>query len=151
MIHIRGRTWRALDFHTVLTQLRKHDSTLRKIIINDRIDIAIVNDIKRVHLASHSIFQEKVNKYFPDLQYGVSVHDVSLAQQSETAGAQYVIFGHIFATNSKRGIPPRGVHALQQVVQTVSIPVVAIGGITVTNVSDVLRAGAGGIAILSGI
>lgn len=82
---------------------------------------------------------------------GVSVHSVEEAVKREREGADYVLYGHVFATNSKFGVQPRGLEQLRMVAEQVTIPVIAIGGITPARVSSVLAAGASGIAVMSGI
>ncbi|WP_261302797.1 thiamine phosphate synthase [Paenibacillus andongensis] len=82
---------------------------------------------------------------------GVSIHSAEEAKQREQEGADYVMFGHIFASNSKVGIPPKGLESLKDVAAQVSIPIIAIGGIRPERVSSVLEAGASGIAVMSGI
>jgi len=82
---------------------------------------------------------------------GVSIHSAEEAKQREREGADYVMFGHIFATNSKVGIPSRGLDSLRDVAAQVSIPIIAIGGMRPERVSSVLEAGASGIAVMSGI
>ncbi|MNQ99147.1 Regulatory protein TenI [compost metagenome] len=82
---------------------------------------------------------------------GVSVHGADEAKCREKEGADYLLFGHIFATNSKQGAPPRGLDQLRQLVNHVNIPVIAIGGMTPEKVSSVLDTGAAGVAVMSGI
>ncbi|NRF90917.1 thiamine phosphate synthase [Paenibacillus frigoriresistens] len=82
---------------------------------------------------------------------GVSIHSAEEAKQRELEGADFVMFGHIFATNSKEGIPARGLEPLRDVAAQVSIPIIAIGGMRPERVSSVLEAGASGIAVMSGI
>jgi thiazole tautomerase (transcriptional regulator TenI) len=62
-----------------------------------------------------------------------------------------LIYGHVFESSSKPGQRPRGLFALQEITAYVSIPVIAIGGITPSNVKDVLSSGASGVAVLSGV
>ena len=87
----------------------------------------------------------------PHLVVGRSVHDVDDARQAESDMAHRILYGHVFSTKSKRGIKPRGLIGLQRVVGEVSIPVIAIGGITSHNIPSVLQTGAAGVAVLSGI
>lgn len=82
---------------------------------------------------------------------GVSIHNAEEAIQREQEGADYLMFGHIFATKSKLGAPPRGLEQLRNVAAQVAIPIIAIGGITPERVKPVLEAGASGIAVMSGI
>lgn len=85
------------------------------------------------------------------LRLGVSVHSIEEARVAEERGADYLFFGHIFATNSKLGVEPRGLDALAQVCSSVSIPVIAIGGIETGNLLAIRSAGAQGVAVISNI
>lgn len=83
--------------------------------------------------------------------FGVSCHSVQDAQEAETAGAAYLIAGHIFATDCKKGVPARGLSFLREVCSSVSVPVYAIGGITPDNAAEVISAGAAGVCVMSGL
>ena len=80
---------------------------------------------------------------------GVSVHSVDEAVLAECSGADFVIAGHIFSTDCKKGVPPRGVEFLHAVCQAVSIPVYAIGGIHDNNAKACVEAGASGVCMMS--
>ena len=82
-------------------------------------------------------------------QIGASVHSVEEATEAVTLGATYLIAGHIFSTDSKKGVPPRGLSFLKQVCDAVSIPVFAIGGITRNDVNAIKATGAKGVCIMS--
>lgn len=82
---------------------------------------------------------------------GVSVHSAEEAVTAEKLGAAYVTAGHIFPTDCKKGLPPRGLGFLSEVCSSVDIPVYAIGGITTENASQVIAAGAKGVCIMSGL
>lgn len=82
---------------------------------------------------------------------GASCHSVEEAREAEKLGCTYVIAGHIFATDCKKGLEPRGLSFLQAVCQSVDIPVWAIGGITPQNIKSVLNAGARGGCVMSGL
>jgi len=75
----------------------------------------------------------------------LSIHSVEEAKRAEQFGAAFVIAGHIFATQSKPNLPPRGLSFLREVCQSVQIPVFAIGGITHKNAQDCINAGAAGV------
>lgn len=80
---------------------------------------------------------------------GVSVHSPDEAKRACGLGASYLVAGHIFATDCKKGLPPRGTGYLSDVVSSADIPVFAIGGINVRNCQEVFSAGAGGICVMS--
>ncbi len=80
---------------------------------------------------------------------GASVHSLEAARSAAGAGASYLIFGPVFATPSKAGFgPPQGAAALKDLCRAVSIPVLAIGGITLENAGECFAAGAQGIAAI---
>lgn len=81
---------------------------------------------------------------------GVSVHSVLEAVEAQLLGAGYLIAGHIFLTDCKKGIPGRGLAFLEEMCKKVTIPVYAIGGISPDNIRDVIRAGAQGGCMMSG-
>lgn len=81
---------------------------------------------------------------------GASCHSVEEAREAEQLGCTYLTAGHIFATGCKAGLPGRGLNFLREVCRSVSIPVYAIGGIYSGNYTDVLRAGAKGVCVMSG-
>ena len=78
------------------------------------------------------------------------MHSSEEARQAEALGASYIIAGHIYATNCKEGIPPRGLRYLKEVCDSTGLPVYAIGGITPRNMAEVLAAGAAGGCMMSG-
>ncbi|MCL2195283.1 MAG: thiamine phosphate synthase [Oscillospiraceae bacterium] len=81
--------------------------------------------------------------------FSVSVHSVEEAVAAQSLGAALVIAGHIFATQSKAGLPPRGLDFLRAVCESVTIPVFAIGGVTEANARDCVAAGAAGVCRMS--
>ena len=82
---------------------------------------------------------------------GASCHSREDALLAEKAGATYITAGHVFATDCKKGLPPRGLSFLREVCEAVDIPVYAIGGISPENVSSVREAGAAGACVMSGL
>ena len=82
---------------------------------------------------------------------GLSVHSYDEAVEAEAIGADYVTFGHVFTTPSHPGEPPRGLDALAAIVDQLTIPVLAIGGITHANVAEVLATGCSGVVVQSAV
>ena len=80
---------------------------------------------------------------------GVSVHSISEAETAEMFGASYLIAGHIFATDCKKGLKPRGLEYLSDISKAVKIPVLGIGGISLERLSSVLQTGAAGACVMS--
>ncbi|KGX92417.1 transcriptional regulator [Pontibacillus halophilus JSM 076056 = DSM 19796] len=94
---------------------------------------------------------EGIKEQYPSLQRYRSVHSLEEAKRAEADGATCLVYGHVFMTRSKQGQQGRGLQSLSELVETVSIPVVAIGGITPERVKEVASFGASGIAVMSGI
>ena len=82
---------------------------------------------------------------------GAACHSVEDAQEAERLGCTYITAGHIFATDCKKGLPPRGLSFLREVCRTVQIPVWAIGGIEPENFLSVMATGAQGGCVMSGL
>ncbi len=92
---------------------------------------------------------EEERKQFDVL--GASCHTLAEAREAEALGCTYITAGHIFATDCKRGLAPRGTDFLREVSRAVEIPVYAIGGIHAANVGEVMQTGAAGVCVMSGL
>ncbi|CAM3833202.1 thiazole tautomerase TenI [Aeromicrobium ponti] len=148
--HLREKHRTSRELYTGVKMLLKKGIPTHKIVINDRVDVAWAFKTG-VHLAFHSLPIHIVKMHFPDIRIGCSVHSLEAAEEATKQGADYILFGHIFETDSKKGVPPRGIGALEALKKRNDIPVLAIGGIKPENVPEVLGAGADGIAVMSGI
>ena len=113
--------------------------------IHARPEIARAIGASHVHLPFLQLQPQK------DLQVSCSVHSVEEARLAEQHGANYLIAGHIFETDCKKDIPPRGTTFLRDVCQSVSIPVYAIGGISSNNAALVRECGATGGCMMSAL
>jgi len=125
------------------------------VLVNDRVDVACSAGASGVHLGEHSLPAGEAKRFAVQLcarenfLVGISAHSLEGALQAEKAGADYVIFGPVYATPSKAGFgEPQGTQRLREVCHRVAIPVLAIGGITLENTGDCLAAGAAGIAAI---
>jgi thiamine-phosphate diphosphorylase len=138
-----------------LTQRLEQEDVYPGVFINDRVDVAMATSSRGVHLASKSlpisVVKRLLSRHGVDLFIGCSVHSVEEAIEAAEGGADYVTFGHIYASESHPNLPPRGVNQLARVVEAVSIPVIAIGGIDATNVGPVLETGCSGVAVIGGV
>lgn len=105
--------------------------------------------VSAIHLPLADLLSLPAKKLTHFSTIGVSVHSVPEAITAFHAGATYLTAGHIFATDCKKGVPPRGLDFLQSVCKAVPIPVYAIGGITTENTNDCILAGAKGVCKMS--
>lgn len=118
------------------------------LIINQNIGTALKIKLKNIQLSMENLrINKKEIKEFERI--GASVHTVSEAQEAESLGATYLIAGHIFPTDCKKGVPPKGLSFLEEVCSSVKIPVFAIGGITKERMNAVMNTGAKGVCIMS--
>ena len=123
-----------------------------RLIVNDRVDIALACGADGVHLGQEDLPLHGARKLMGDRIIGISTHDVGQAKEAEEGGADYIGFGPIFGTATKEtSYSARGLEMLRRVREVVSIPIVAIGGITEGNVKQVWQAGADSAAIISDI
>jgi thiamine-phosphate pyrophosphorylase len=123
-----------------------------KLIINDRIDIALGCDADGVHLGQGDLPLATGRKLIGDKIIGISTHDLAQAQEAEQGGANYIGFGPMFGTSTKKtGYAARGVDMLREIRAGIKLPIVAIGGITEQNALQVWQAGANSAAIISDI
>jgi thiamine-phosphate diphosphorylase len=123
-----------------------------KLIINDRVDVALACDADGVHLGQDDLPLAAGRKLVGQKIVGISTHDIEQAQEAERNGADYIGFGPMFSTQTKTtGFTARGFDSLRQIRAGVKIPIVAIGGINEQNVTQVLQAGADSAAIISDI
>lgn len=150
-IHVREKQRDAKGIWEGVQLLLQFGVPAEKIYINDRVDVAAAARLKGVQLAYHSLGPRQVKQAFPWLRIGRSVHSSDEAKEMARQGADFLLYGHIFPTGSKPGLQARGIEGLTQLVQEVSVPVVAIGGIDPGRIPAVLETGAAGIAVMSGI
>ncbi|MFS0645479.1 thiamine phosphate synthase [Siminovitchia sp. 179-K 8D1 HS] len=123
-----------------------------KLIINDRIDVAVAANIRKVHLPGHGLDVQMVKSRFPRLLAGCSVHSAAEADQAIRRGADWILYGHVFETASKRHLPPRGLQELSEIAEKHDdTEIYAIGGIQPKHILQLNAAGAAGIAVMSSI
>ena len=153
LIQIRERR---LDDRALATLTRRAVDATRgtgsRIVVNDRVDIALAAHAGGVHLRGDSVAANRIRALAPDGFFiGRSVHDPAEAAAVEAGGGcDYLVFGTVFPSTSKPSTDPiSGPDALREVCARVAIPVLAIGGISIENVNQVAAAGASGIAAIS--
>ncbi|WP_235822068.1 thiamine phosphate synthase [Gottfriedia luciferensis] len=150
-VHIREKSKKAIEIITLLNILKINKVDMKKIVLNDRLDIAIFTNLSNLHLPGHGLPLVDVKEYFPNLRVGQSVHTLTDAIQAENDQADYVIYGHCFETNCKNGLPPNGIERLPEMKKNLTIPIYAIGGILPEHVQLLKENNINGIAIMSGI
>ena len=121
--------------------------TRARIVVNDRLDVAVACGAHGLHLKSDSYPAARARAIAPaGFLIGRSVHRADEALRAE--GADYLIFGAVFPTSSKPGQTPAGLAALEETIRATTRPVLAVGGVTVETVGAVARTGAAGVAAI---
>jgi thiamine-phosphate pyrophosphorylase len=124
-----------------------------KVLLNDRVDLALALNADGVHLRSDSLPLPLARRILGNEKLiGISTHSVEEVQYAENEGADFVVLGPIFETPSKQIYGrPLGLHTLEMACQVSHVPIFAIGGITHKYVRPVISSGAYGIAVISSI
>ena len=147
LIHLRERDLSSADLAALAADLlRLTRSTATRVVINDRLDVALACGADGVHLRADSFTVTAARRLVPSsFLVGRSVHSVSEAAAAD--GADYIVAGTVFPTASKGGAGACiGVEGLRAIVRAVAAPVLAIGGISIERAGEVAAAGAAGIA-----
>lgn len=152
LIHVREK---AVDDATLLAFVRRvmdvTSALPARVVVNDRLDVAIAAGAAGVHLRGDSFSAADARRIAPrDFLIGRSVHSVEEAVAVERGGGcNYLVFGTVYPTASKpAGHAVAGIEALAAVCRAVRLPVLAIGGVTAERAAEIARAGAAGIAAI---
>ena len=123
------------------------------LILNDRLDLACLVGADGVHLGQDDLPPAVARTLLPrEKMVGVSTHSVEQARRAEADGATYIGIGPIFLTPTKEtGYPARGLDTIRAVRKVTSLPLIAIGGMTLERAADAIRAGADGVAVISAV
>ena len=121
-------------------------------IVNDRVDLALAVEADGVHVGQEDLPAREARRLLrPGMILGVSTHDEGQARHARDDGADYIAVGSMFPTGSKPGFRLVGPDLVRRVRGEISQPIVAIGGITVDNVGEVVEAGADAVAVISAV
>jgi len=142
MIQIREKDLPPRDLLGLVSKIRDMaGGTKTRILVNDRLDVVLAAGIHGVHLPGNGLPPGRVRRFVEVL--GVSIHSLSEGLEAERAGSDFVVFGPVFDTPGKKAV---GLEPLRKISNSLKLPVLAIGGITLANSNEVLNAGAAGIA-----
>jgi thiamine-phosphate pyrophosphorylase len=153
-IQLRERDLPVRELLAIAQELRKLTRGFgAKLFINDRVDVAVEVEADGVHLGHESIPPEAVRKIVgKKMLIGVSTHNLKEALEAGKNGADFITYGPVYLTPSKAGLGvPVGPETIENIVNSVSIPVFGLGGVKSGNIEQVLRFGAYGISMISEI
>ena len=153
-IQLREKDLGGSDLFSLAEAARKLTQSYHaRLLINDRIDLALAVDANGVQLGKASLPIETARALLgPRKLLGASTHSLEEAQEAERNGADFVVFGPIYFTPSKAPYgAPQGLAALKKIVEKISLPIYAIGGIKPENIADARRTGVQGVALISAV
>ena len=152
-VQLREKDLEARDLLALAYTLR--EATQRhgaRLIVNDRADVALAASADGVQRTHSSLPVSALRITPPGFLVGASVHSEGEARDAAAQGADFIVFGPVYDTASKRRYgPPQGLAALEAVTHAVDRPVLAVGGLTPERVPEVLAAGAAGVAVIGAI
>ncbi|HEV8131912.1 MAG TPA: thiamine phosphate synthase, partial [Acidobacteriota bacterium] len=151
-IQIRDKELSDPELILQLRQILQHVTSPKvKILVNDRVKIALQPGVSGLHLGQDDASVQEARRLLPHAIIGFSTHSLEQAKAADSLAVDYISVGPIFPTQTKIENPPMGIQTLRKIRQAVSKPLVAIGGITLTNVAEVWAAGADSVAVISDI
>ncbi len=156
IVQLRAKYMPAGEFLLLAVKMRKIAEKAGKLfIVNDRPDIAIAAEADGVHIGQNDMPVARVREYiknsgFP-LLIGKSTHSIEQALDAEAEGVDYIGVGPVFQTPTKPDYIPAGIEFVRQAAEKIKIPFVCIGGIDLSNIEQVLDAGASRVAVVRAI
>lgn len=153
LVQLREKEWPSGRLWPLAERLRARARAAGvTFIVNDRVDLALALDADGVHLGQDDLPPRSARKLLrPGMVLGVSTHSVEQARAAQSAGADYVAVGSMFATATKPDFQLVGPDLIRKLRPEISVPLVGIGGITADNVHEVIAAGADGVAVISAV
>lgn len=153
VVQIREKTADTLDFYNLALKVKEITTKYNvPLIINDRVDVALAIDADGVHVGQSDMSCEITRKLVgPDKIVGVSAATIEEAKKAEKDGADYIGSGAVFPTATKDDAPKITKNDLKEIVDSINIPVVAIGGITLNNAHKLNDTGIAGLSVVSAI
>lgn len=151
-LHVRGHGTAAVKLFEIARTLA--DAAARSgatLLVNDRIDVALCVAANGAQIGRRSVSVTDARRLLPNGSIGYSAHDVAEAECAARDGANFVIAGAIWPTPTHPGAAGGGTRLLNEMARRTPVPVLAIGGVTQERVESTVRAGAHGVAILSGV
>ncbi|MDP1422060.1 thiamine phosphate synthase [Peribacillus simplex] len=153
IVQLREKNNSSLSFYKKASALKQLLNELSiPLIINDRVDIALAVAADGIHIGQDDLPLPVVKQMVPeDMIVGVSVSTLEEALEAERNGADYIGVGSVFPTKTKQDATLMAIGDLEEICRSVSIPAVAIGGITADNITALSNSGLSGTAVVSAI
>jgi thiamine-phosphate diphosphorylase len=151
-VHLRSRYLTAAQLYAIALALGDaQESTGCWLVVNERLDVALAAKTHAAQLTTRSLTVADARLVAGELPLGASVHSVQEALEAERDGADWIVAGHVYPTQSHAGKAGRGVELVADVAAKTTLPCIAIGGVRPANVGTLRDAGAWGVAAITGI
>ena len=153
IVQIREKTAETLEFYKLALKVKRITSKYNiPLIINDRVDIALAIDADGVHIGQKDMPCDIARTLIGDDKIiGVSATTIEEAKKAEKDGADYIGSGAVFPTQTKNDAESITKNDLKKLAESVNIPIVAIGGITIENAKELANTGIAGLSVVSAI
>jgi thiamine-phosphate pyrophosphorylase len=151
MIQLREKDLPAADLYGLAVRLRKLVGNQALLLVNDRVDVALAAGAHGVELGGNGLPCDIARTLAPNMLIGRSVHDATSAGLAVASSADLLVVGPMFASRSHPGLTPAGPSLVRKVAAISTVPLIGIGGITSANATQVIAAGASGVAVISSI
>lgn len=152
MVQLREKDLPARDLHSLALRIRDVTVGRALLFVNDRLDVALACGADGVQLGEDALPVDAAREVAAGrLLLGRSVHSVGGALEAQSKGADLLVLGTVFPTTSHPGVAAGGLGLVREVAGSVSIPIIAIGGIVADNAASVMEAGASGAAVITAI
>lgn len=152
LVQLREKSISTLKFLQLAIRVKEITTRYHiPLIINDRLDIALAVDADGLHVGQDDLPMLKARELFPNKIIGVSASTLAEALLAQQQGADYLGVGAVFSTTTKTDAAEVSLNQLELIKKSVTIPVVAIGGINRTNLQQVLATGIDGVSVVSAI
>lgn len=152
MVQLREKDMPAFELLRLARRLRRVTEGRALLVVNDRVDVAMLAGADGVQLGETALDVADVRKLVgPDMLIGRSVHSEVGAVDAECQGADYLVLGTVFETASHPAGRVGGLDLVREVTASVGIPVLGIGGISAANAASVMESGASGVAVITAI
>ena len=151
VIQLREKDLPAAELYGLALRLRQIVGNQALLLVNDRVDVALAAQAHGIELGGNALPTEIARELAPDLLIGRSVHDVAHAGAAVVDGADLLVVGTMFNSRSHPGMTPAGPSLIRKVAALSTVPLIGIGGITPANATQVISAGASGVAAISAI
>ncbi|GIP42581.1 thiamine phosphate synthase [Paenibacillus sp. J45TS6] len=160
-LHLRKKESTYEEMEKLIHRLLELKIPANKLTLNRQTKLALTYQTGALHVGVQEVSLALKNSLYKEgltdsrtkraIRLGVSVHSLEEAKIAKKEGADYIFYGHMYASRSKPGMPPKTLSSLREICNVINLPVIAIGGITPSRVEELMLSGASGIAVISGV